>query len=83
MSTRSLRRALVGAAVLLSVGGPLVAAPSAGAHTGARAELWVNGAVKAAGSCHQPPGDGGDLCSSSGATPAGTGAIYIACVALP
>jgi hypothetical protein len=83
MSTRSLRRALVGAAALLSVAGPIAMAPSAGAHTCARVEVWVDGSVKAAGSCHEPPGSTGDLCSSSGVTPAGTGVIYIACVLTP
>ena len=83
MSTRSLRRALVGAAMLLSVGGPLVAAPSAGAHACARAEVWVNGSVRGVGSCHQPPGDPDDLCAEAGLTPNGTGATSLACAPLP
>lgn len=83
MSTRSLRRALVGAAALLSIAGPLAMAPSAGAHACARAEVWVNGSVRGAGSCHQPPGDPDDLCLGSGLTPNGTGATALVCAPLP
>lgn len=74
------RRARLGAAALLALGAPLVAAAPADAHTCARVEVWVDGSVRAVGSCHQPPGDPDDLCAAAGLTPNGTGATFVACV---
>ena len=78
-----LRRARLGAAGLLALGAPLVAAAPADAHTCARAEVWVNGSVRGVGGCHQPPGDPDDLCAPLGVTPAGTGFYTLVCVPTP
>jgi hypothetical protein len=76
-------RARLCVASLLVLGGPLVAAQPAGAHTCAKVSVFVAGGEIPVGSCHPQPGDPGDLCTGIAVTPAGTGAGYLVCVKLP